>query len=247
MYARFIPGEEIDQVPLWRFGSLGPPEPEPLPAPPNAGDEVEEAAEPEPIEPPPEPVEVQVQRAWEEGHDAGYASGHADATRVGHEQLDAYVRGQAREHAERLASVARESAQRLQQAEQVMARQVLELATELARQVVRRELATRPDAVLPVVREALELLGADFRPAVVRLHPDDLQVVGTELRAQYADLPISWIADAEVEAGGCLVESGGSVVDGSLQARWRRAIAQLGLASRWQPAPPDADPANDHG
>lgn len=246
MYARFIPGEEIGEVSAWRFGSLGPPQPEPLPGPPQPAAAPPSVA-PEPAAPPPEPLEVQLQRAWEQGHDAGYAQGHADATRVGHEQLDAYVQGQARAHAERLAGVARDSAQRLQQAEQLMARQVLELATELARQVVRRELATRPDAVLPVVREALDLLGADFKPAVVRLHPDDLQVVGTELRAQYADLPISWIADAEVQVGGCLVESGGSVVDGSLQARWRRAIAQLGLASSWATPDDGTQTAHAHG
>lgn len=45
---------------------------------------------------------------------------------------------------------------------------------------------------------------------------------------------IQWVADAAVPAGGCLVESGGTVVDGSVGKRWERAIATLGLESPWQ-------------
>lgn len=228
MYTRFIPGEEIGVAAPWKFGRLGEPEPEPLleMAPP------EPAPEPEPE---PEPEEARLQRAYDAGHAAGYAAGHADAARVGHEQLDAYVGGQGRENAARLAEVVQQLQQRLAECEQRQARQVLELATELARQVVRRELATQPDAVLPVVREALALLGADHRLAAVRLHPHDLEVVGAALREEHAALDIRWTADTDVERGGCVVEAAGTVVDGQLPVRWRRALAQLGLDAPWQP------------
>lgn len=235
MYTRFIPGEEIGAVAAWKFGRLGGPEPEAAPL---------EMALPEPVsepepQPAPEPEEARLQRAYDAGHAAGYAIGHADAARVGHEQLDAYVGGQGREHAAHLAEAVQALLQRLAASEQQLARQVLDLATELARQVVRRELATQTDAVLPVVREALALLGADHKPATVRLHPEDLEVVGAALRAQYADLPIAWVADPKIARGGCLVEAGGTVVDGQLHARWRRALAQLGMDSPWQPEPKD--------
>lgn len=234
MYTRFIPGEEIGAVAAWKFGSLGAPAPEPLLVAPS---EPEPEAEPQPE---PEPEEARLQRAFDAGHAAGYASGHADAARVGHEQLDAYVSGQAREHATHLASAVQQLQQRLSASEQQLARQVLELAAELARQVVRRELATQPDAVLPVVREALALLGADHQPATVRLHPVDLEAVGAALRAQYADLPIAWSADAALERGGCVVEAGGTLVDGQLPTRWRRALGQLGLDASWQSEAGDA-------
>lgn len=234
MYTRFIPGEEIGEVSAWTFGRFGEPDPvEPPPLP-----EPEDLAEPEP---PPEPEEARLQRAWDAGHAAGYAAGHADAARVGHEQLDAYVGGQGRENAAHLAAAVQQLQQRLAECEQRMARETLDLAAELARQVVRRELATRPDAVLPVVREALALLGADHKPATVRLHPDDLAVVGEQLRAEHAGVPVGWLADAQIARGGCLVEAGGSVVDGRLETRWRRALANLGLAAPWETADADVD------
>jgi flagellar assembly protein FliH len=229
MYTRFIPGEEIGAVAAWEFGRLGEPareEPQLEMVPPEP--------EPEP-QPAPEPEEARLQRAYDAGHAAGYASGHADAARVGHEQLDAYVTGQGREHAAHLAEAVQALQQRLAASEQQLARQVLDLATELARQIVRHELATQTDAVLPVVREALALLGADHKPATVRLHPEDLEVVGAALRAQYAELPIAWVADPEIARGGCLVEAGGTVVDGQLPSRWRRALAPLGMDTPWQP------------
>lgn len=235
MYTRFIPGEEIGAVAAWKFGRLGGAEPE-EPQLEMAAAEPEPEAQPEPE---PEPEEARLQRAYDAGHAAGYASGHADAARVGHEQLDAYVSGQAREHAAHLAEAVQALQQRLAASEQHLARQVLDLAAELARQIVRRELATQPDAVLPVVHEALALLGADHKPATVRLHPQDLEVVGPTLRTHYADLPIAWVADPQLARGGCLVEAGGTVVDGQLPARWRRALAQLGLETPWEPEPRD--------
>ena len=39
---------------------------------------------------------------------------------------------------------------------------------------------------------------------------------------------------AAVPEGSCMVESAGTVVDGSIDKRWQRAIAALGLQSPWQ-------------
>ena len=229
MYTRFIPREEIGHVAAWKFGLVGDPvlTAEPLTAEPEA--------EPEP---PPEPEEVRLQRAWDGGHAAGYAEGHAAAARAGHEQLDAYVHNQGRENAQHLATLVQALEERLARGEQDLARQVLDLAAALARQVVRRELAVRPDAVLPVVREAVGLLVADGRPARVRLHPQDLQVAEAALREQFPGLSIAWTADAAVARGGCLVESGGAVVDGSVASRWQRTLANLGLETPWEAEEP---------
>ncbi len=236
MYTRFIPSEEVGAFAAWKFGRIGEPAQAELPPP-----EPEIALEPEP---PPEPEEVRLQRAWDGGHAAGYAAGHADAARVGHEQLDAYVSGQGHENATQLMAVVQSLSDRLAQCEEGMARQVLELAAELARQVVRRELAVRTDAVLPVVREALSLLATDHKPASVRLHPQDLESVGKALREEFPNSAISWMADEQIARGGCTVESGGMLVDGTVAKRWQRALANLGLDAAWSAADaPDAPDA----
>ncbi len=228
MYSRFIPSEEVEAVSAWKFGMIGEPA---LAAP------VEPEAEPEP---PPETEEAKVQRAWSEGYSAGYAQGHAEAVNEGNQRMDAYVSGVGRETSEHLAALVQSLEARLQQCEQNMSRHVLDLACELARHVVRRELKIDPEAVLSVVREALGMLVMDGKAAVVRLHPQDLEALGPSLREEFAQPSLTWLADPMVERGGCLVESGGTVIDGTVETRWQRSLANLGLDTPWQ-EPPHAD------
>lgn len=225
-FARFIPSEEVGTVSQWQFGLVG----DPLLAAPVP----ELAAELEPE--PEEPVEARLARAWDEGYAAGFAQGEAQATEEGNRRLDDFVQNQGVEAARHLATMVVGLDARLRQAEQDIARQVLALACELARQVVRRELASDPEAVLPVVREALGMLVMDGKPAVVKLHAEDLALLQAPLKAEFPAPTLHWVADAAIARGDCLVESGGSVIDGSIARRWDRAVANLGLDATWVPA-----------
>jgi flagellar assembly protein FliH len=220
VHPRFIRSEDLGVVSEWRFGSVGPPVP------------VLEAL-PEPELEPEEPEQVRLDRAWADGHAAGLLQGHTDATNEGNHKLDAYVQGQGVETAEKLAQLLTDMQGRLAQLEQDMAQQVLALACGLARQIVRRELALDAAAIVPVVREALGMLVMDGKAAVIKLHPQDLEVLQAPLQEAFPSPALTWLPDATVERGGCMVESGGSVIDGTLSKRWERAVANLGLASAW--------------
>lgn len=227
-FARFIPSEEISAVSEWRFGAVGAPLLAPVPI----------EVLPEPETEPEIPVQQQLERAWEEGYQAGFAQGHAEAASAGARQLDDFVQGQGAESADKLAELVTALEARLAAAEQNIAQQVLALASGLARQVIRRELSQDPEAVLPVVREALGMLVMDGKPAVVKLHPEDLALLEAPLREEFPSLGIHWLGDATVAPGDCLVESGGTVIDGGVAKRWERAVANLGLATAW--ATPEA-------
>jgi flagellar assembly protein FliH len=118
--------------------------------------------------------------------------------------------------------------------EQVIAREVLELACELARQVLRHELSVNPNALQPVIREALGLLVAESKSAVIRLNPLDLEVLEDVVRTEFSSMSLTMLADATIAKGGCLIESAGTVVDGTIEKRWMRAVASLGLSSPWE-------------
>jgi flagellar assembly protein FliH len=121
-----------------------------------------------------------------------------------------------------------------------MAKGVLELACELARQVLRHELSTNPNALQPVVREALAVLAVDSKAALVRMHPLDMEVLSEVLRQEFSTFALTLLPDASVARGGCLVESAGTVVDGTVEKRWMRAVASLGFDSPWEPINDDA-------
>ena len=237
-YTRFIPREEVGDVMRWEFGDVHDADVlRPLVAQPQVL-----AAEPLPV-PVVDAAEQQalLQQAHDEGHARGLAEGRDQARLAAQQQLDDYVAGQGHEAAGRLAAVAAALEASLAGMQQAMAQEVLQLACDIARQVVRREVVGNPQAMLPVVREALAMLAAENRPATVRLHPADWAALEKPLREEFPAARIEWQPDAAVQAGDCLVESAGMVIDGTLDKRWRRAIAALGLTAAWREGGADAD------
>ena len=83
---------------------------------------------------------------------------------------------------------------------------------------------------------ALALVVADGRPAAVHLHPDDLAVVEAAMQGERGADVLRWIADPQIERGGCRVRCGQAEVDAGMASRWQRVLANLGLETAWEPA-----------
>jgi flagellar assembly protein FliH len=172
--------------------------------------------------------------ARQAGFADGYAQGHAHATLEGQRLIQDYIDSQGQDAAQHFLNLFRLAQEQVEQSQQAMAKGVLELACELARQVLRRELTVNPNALQPVVREALGMLTVDSKMAAVRMHPVDLDVFAEDLAREFPNLSLTLVPDASVTAGGCLVEAAGTVVDGTVQRRWHKAVASLGLESNWE-------------
>ena len=185
---------------------------------------------------------AQQDNAFQEGHTKGYAEGFAQGQATtqleAQHQISEFIAQQGEAAAQNFVKLFAAAQTQLADAEQTMARGVLELACELARQVLRHELSVNPNVLQPVVREALGLLGAETKTAVIRLHPLDLEVLEEPTRAEFAGMALTLVPDATLSRGGCVVASAGSVVDGTIEKRWMRAVASLGLTSTWE-APVD--------
>jgi flagellar assembly protein FliH len=221
---RFIPREEIQAVERWQFGAVS-----------NEALERKRAPDTESADATAAQLMALVQ-ARDEGRSQGYAQAASELK----QQMDDFYQRQGHATAERLALCAQAFEARWDAAEQALAQGVLELACALARQVVRRELVVDPHALTPVIRESLGMLAADARAIIVRLHPADFGLLESALRESFAGETLLFRPDATVPAGGCLVESGGMTVDGTLEKRWSRAVASLGLTSPWVEEAPSA-------
>ena len=216
---RFIPGEEIDSVAQWRFGAV---DAEGLSAFEHERRRLEAEAE------------ARDALARQQGYAEGFEQGRLKAEQEAQQRLTAYVQGQGHEAALRLARLIAEAGDQMDAAAQHMAQGVLELGCEIARQVLRQELSVNPNVLQPLVREALSLLSEQGKAAVVRLHPVDLEMMGDTLRAEFEPLALTLVPDPSLTPGGCLIASAGTMVDASLQGRWQRALAQLGLSATWE-------------
>jgi len=222
---RFVSGEDIGTVTDWNFAAVDQSSIR-FAAKLRAQELAEEAAK--------------SNEAKQIGFSEGYAQGHAQATLEGERKIQQFIASQGQDAAKRFGELIATAQAQIAESEQTMAKGVLELACELARQVLRHELASNPNALQPVIREALGMLAVDSKAALIRLHPTDLDILAEVLRQEFSYLSLTLMADTTITRGGCVIESAGAVVDATLQRRWTRVVASLGLESSWE-VPEDVD------
>jgi flagellar assembly protein FliH len=218
-YSKFIPGEEISAFEQWDFGAVDTASLL-LAAQLKAREDAS--------------VEVKNDAIRQEGYAEGFAQGHAQATLEGQRQISEFIATQGREAAQQFAAIFESVKKQLADSEQVMSQGVLELACEVARQVLRQQLTVNQNLLKPVISEALGVLVADSTAALVRLNPQDLKALQGNLEDDQFNLSLTLRGDESITRGGCLIESAGTVVDGTVEKRWARAIATLGLSSAWE-------------
>jgi len=217
-YTRFIPGEEIGAVEPWSFGAV-----DTRAVLLAAQVKVQQASA----------ERAQDEALRQEAFAQGFEQGRTHAVVEAQRQMADFVTQQGQGAGQQMARLFEQAQAQLALAEQTLAQGVLEIACELARQVLRRELATDPNSLQPVLREALGLLMADGKSTVVRLNPSDRDTLANGAPNELASLALTLVADPSITPGGCVIESAGTVVDATVQKRWLRAIGTLGLTMPW--------------
>lgn len=226
-HSRFIAGEDVGAVTEWEFGAVDQSSVR-FAAKLKAQALADELVKDDALR------QAGFSDGYSQGYAEGFAQGQAQATLEGQRQINEYIATQGQEAANNFGQLFESAQTQIAEQEQVMAKGVLELACELARQVLRHELSSNPNALQPVIREALGVLAIDSKAALVRMNPLDMEVLADVLRTEFAGLSLSLLADGSMTRGGCVVEAAGTVVDGTVEKRWMRAVASLGLESSWE-------------
>lgn len=144
--------------------------------------------------------------------------------REGHQQ----ARQQAMSLVEQLSALARgltdERSHLLKDAQD----EIVDLVIDATRQLFNAELEARPQAVLNLIRPALERI-ADPSRARLRLHPEDADLV--RLYAVEAAIPMpELVADATLERGDCILDTAGGRTDARIATRLQKIREALGGA-----------------
>ena len=218
--SRFIAGEDVGVVTDWHFSAVDQSSIR-FAAKLKAQEETEAQTK----------AEGARQAGFSAGYTEGFAQGHAQATLEGQRLIADYIANEGAQAASTFAALFSSANQRIADAEQAIAQGVLELACEIARQVARRDLSINPNALQPVIRESLGMLVTDGKTATIRMNPLDMDVLAEALQQEFAASTLNLVADASLTRGGCLVEAAGTVIDGTVERRWRRAVSSLGLES----------------
>lgn len=222
------------------FDEPSPQEPAPLEAEPAVEPPVVEAP---PLEPAPEPEPTplsdmlpddmldedapvfqlptaeDIERIHEEARKEGYAAGYEEGTARG------------RIEAMHFHSLVEGMENSLTTLDQEVAEEILAMSIELARQMVRHTIATRPDTITELLREALGQMPQTH--AQLHLNPEDVAMARDYLGEHMAHAGHRLVEDASIARGGVRIEATGSQIDATVQTRWRRIMDSLGRNIPW--------------
>jgi flagellar assembly protein FliH len=228
-YARFIPREELGGFAAWKPGDL------------SAG---EGRASPVHKAPPPAPPQRSPEELLAEHVRNARTGGYQDGYRDGLAALDGFKQSYATQVTAQVGAVTNAYCQQLEGLQQQMAHALAVAATNLARQMVRTEIRQRPELVATVAQEAVDTLLLSAKHITVRVHPDDLPLVAKGAADVLDVRGARLLSDDTLSRGGCVVESDIGAIDASLETRWRRAAASLGIDQAWD-GDASGDPVDD--
>jgi flagellar assembly protein FliH len=114
-----------------------------------------------------------------------------------------------------------------EQLDEAVEQQLAELAMLVARQLVRRELASEPEQIIAVVREALSALPVAACNVRLALHPEDAPLIRDKLACGDSATQIQIVDDPVQTRGGCRVITDTSQIDASVETRLNAVIAHV--------------------
>lgn len=171
------------------------------------------------------PTIEQISAIEEQARQEGFHAGHAEGLASGREEA-------ARETT-RLRDLADTFSVEVGKADEAISQQVLDLSIDLARALLKSALAIRPELVIPIVKEAVRYVPALHQPALLYLHPDDAALVRERIGDELTKMGWLLSDDAQLDRGGCRVETASNQIDASLPTRWQRLTAALSKQSDW--------------
>jgi flagellar assembly protein FliH len=154
------------------------------------------------------------------GYDEGHAAGYADGMAIG--------RADAAKELEHLQSIALTFGNALSAADETIASEVLELALQLAKGMLRAALEVKPELIIPLVREAIGYLPVLQQPAILLLNPLDAAIVREGIGEELDKGGWRVSEDAQIERGGCRIDTASNQIDAQASSRWQRLAASLG-------------------
>ena len=207
-----IPKEQLSAYQRWELGSFDAP------------------SASRPGAPASETVEQINAQARSEGYRAGHHDGLEAGRREGLAQMAARV--------SRLDELVTALTTDLGRVDRELAADVVKLALTVARNLVGAALEVRPEIIQTCVEDALRQMAHNYGPVHLRVHPEDAELVREALKASARTPGWSLKEDANISRGGCCVETAGGEMDATLETRWQRTTAALGVPSAWIVATP---------
>lgn len=231
----------------------------------NEFEQEEMQAEKQPVEPPP-PTPEELAQLREDARQEGYAAGLAEGHTVGQEEGRAlgykageetgqetgfqagYQRGldeaeqEVDQQLARLQSIIEQLQGPLAALDQDVEAALLSLVDLVCRGILRREVKLDRSFLTEILQEAVAALPAGHQRLRIFLNPEDLNLAEAACQDLLEEYRL--VGDPEVTLGGAKIETLQSLVDSTLENRYKKIIDKL-LGSAYQPQLKDFKPLSD--
>lgn len=117
--------------------------------------------------------------------------------------------------------------------DETVAKDLVQLAMELARQMVATHVAKHPESIVSAVREAFNDIISIAQHPLLTLHPADADIIKRDMAEELAAHNCRIACDEQMARGGVRIDDANFELDASMQTRWKRTIATLGLENDW--------------
>ncbi len=160
---------------------------------------------------------------FKQGREAGYQEGYNEGLEKGYQENVELLKQQAAELVKLLESLNEPFKHLDERVETALVDLVIGIATQL----IRREIKTDKGQIVAVVREAVNALPLANQKLILRLHPEDAKLVVKALKLGEHAAQWQIEEDPLLTRGGCIVETGDSHVDATVENRLAAIVAKV--------------------
>ena len=170
--------------------------------------------------------QIEVDNAREDARQLGFAEGHASGLEegrlAGQIKIDTEV--------EQFHALTVQFSEQLSDANKAIGEDLFKLAVDLAQAMIRSKLEIDPEAIIPLLLDAIDSLPSVQQPAQINLHPLDALIIKANMGDRLIVTGWRIISDPRVARGGCTLETSQNLIDATFDTRWQRLTDAIKVA-----------------
>lgn len=162
------------------------------------------------------------EQARNEAYTAAYKEAYTLGYQEGQQAGILEMQAQSKKSLETLEVLKSNFTHQLAQAHNNIGQDLIALAIDLAGAMTRYQFEHHSEAIMEIVKDAIDILPAIHQPAQIFLHPDDLQLIKSLMGDVLEKDGWRLIQDTHLTRGGCRIETAQNMVDATYETRWAR-------------------------
>ncbi|MFZ6748236.1 flagellar assembly protein FliH [Undibacterium sp. Ren11W] len=162
------------------------------------------------------------EQAQTEGYAQGYQEGYAAGLIEGKSDGFAESQLEMNDQIAKLHQLVMNMSEQIALANQDIGQDLLNLAIELAQAMTKNTLDVDPEAIILIVKDAIEHIPSIQQPAQLILNPDDAVIIKSHMGDDLDKAGWRIKSDILIERGGCKLETAHNLLDATVGTRWQR-------------------------